>query len=463
MIIGQGNGLRSRGARLTFYLGLIGLVCITLLNPTASGHPGHAPPSAVRVAEPNIAQTLSRPRRAGRKVPDKWALWSAGTRLRGANIYQRRVYPELDHGFLGEGPLGPPFQQGDLDRLAHMGANYVNISHPGLYTETPPYVPDPIVQENLDRLLAMAAEADLYAVISFRTGPGRAEFSVCCLGDDWLEESYYNDTVWIDADAQQGWVSMWQYTAARYRDNPIVVGYDLMVEPNANEVLKGEWLGPEAFYKRYGGTLADWNQLHPRITAAIRQGDPFTPILVGGMGYSGVEWLAYIEPSGDELTVYTVHQYEPFVYTHQTEPLIRTYPGSFDGDWDGELERIDRAWLDDLLSPIDAFVAEHGAPVAVNEFGVMRWEPGAAAFMSDEMELFEARGLNYALWEWAGSFEPFVSQVDAFNFRHGPDPNNHTDVESTALMETIVSHWARNDVRPSSPLEPALHLPLIML
>lgn len=32
----------------------------------------------------------------------------------------------------------------------------------------------------------MAANADLFAVVSFRTGPVRAEFSVCCLGDDWI-------------------------------------------------------------------------------------------------------------------------------------------------------------------------------------------------------------------------------------------------------------------------------------
>jgi hypothetical protein len=39
-----------------------------------------------------------------------------------------------------------------------------------------------------------------------------------------------------------------------------------------------------------------------------------------------------------------------------------------------------------------------GVPVSVNEFGVMRWVPNAADFMRDEMELFEQRGMNHALW-----------------------------------------------------------------
>ncbi|MFQ6093285.1 MAG: hypothetical protein ACE5OR_11540, partial [bacterium] len=109
-------------------------------------------------------------------VVDKWALWNQGTQLRGANIYQRRVYPELDNGFLGPGPVGPPYSQEDFDRLAELGANYVNISHPGLFTENPPYTLDEDIQDNLDNLLAMIAQADMFAVISFRTGPGRSEF-----------------------------------------------------------------------------------------------------------------------------------------------------------------------------------------------------------------------------------------------------------------------------------------------
>ncbi|RKY65174.1 MAG: hypothetical protein DRP99_00665 [Candidatus Latescibacterota bacterium] len=388
---------------------------------------------------------------AAEAAMDKWTLWADGTRLRGANIYQRRVYPELDGPeFMGPGPVGPPYTQEDFYRLAALGANYVNISHPGLFTETPPYVPDLEVQEHLDSLLAMIAEADMFAVISFRTGPGRAEFSVCCLGDDWFDESYLNDEVWKDSAAQDAWVDMWRYTAQRYRDNPIVVGYDLMVEPNSNEVWLDVW-DPEEFYEKYGGTLYDWNQLYPRITAAIREVDPDTPILVGCMAYSAVEWLPYLKPTEDGRTVYVVHQYAPYVYTHQEPPLIRSYPGVFDTDWDGVDDRFDRAWLEDLLSTVDNFIATYGVPVAVNEFGVMRWEPGAAKFMDDQMDLFEQRGMNYALWVWAPSWKP-MAEEDAFNFRHGPDPDCHTDVATSELMDVILKYWKRNMVRPS-PVE----------
>ena len=398
---------------------------------------------------------------------DKWSLWTNGTQLRGADIWQRRVYPELDGTeFLGPGPLGPPYTQRDFDRLAALGANYVNISHPGLFTEAPPYVPDPDTQENLDLLLNMIAQADMFAVISFRTGPGRSEFTFVQedLGD-WFDRSYINEAVWTDPLAQEAWAEMWRHTAERYRDNPIVVGYDLMVEPNAND-LWGEieiW-EPDEFHADYAGTSYDWNEFYPRMTSAIRTVDVETPILVGATGYSGVEWLPYLQPTGDSRTVYMVHQYAPHHYTHQWwADIAYGYPDEFDTDWDGEDDEFDRDWLADLLAAVDDFSTAYQVPVAVNEFGVIRWVPGAAAYMDDLMDLFEQRGMNHALWVWDPTWASWTEDVNAFNFRFGPDPDNVQD-RANELQDVIVKYWARNTVRPSTlvpsaPVDPSLGEP----
>ena len=377
---------------------------------------------------------------------DKWSLWAGETRLRGANIYQRHVYPELDgEVFMGPGPLGPPVTRQDIDSLAAMGANYVQLSHPGLFSENYPYTLDEEVQENLDGLLEMIADAGMYAVIAFRTGPGRSEFTFLWDEEEaWFDESYINDSVWEDPQAQEAWTEMWRYTAERYRDVDAVAGYELMVEPNANDWLLDVW-EPEEFYRLYSGTLYDWNQLFPRIVSSIREVDPDTPVLVGGAGYSSVEWLPYIEPCDDERTLYVVHQYEPYPYTHQdADDLVLTYPGEIDVDYDGLPEEIDAGWLDDLLEEVDAFKEEYGVPVAVTEFGVKRWEPGAALFIRDSMRLFEQRGMNHALWEWEPAWEPLNEEYDAFNFRHGSDPDNHSDVAGSELMQVIEEFWDRN-------------------
>ncbi len=381
---------------------------------------------------------------------DPWTLWTQGTQLRGANIYQRRVYPELDGTyFLGSGPVGPPYKQDDFDTLAAAGANYVNISHPGLFSENPPYELDPVIQKNLDDLLTMIAQADMFAVISFRTGPGRAEFTFL-LEDvgDWFNASYLNDSVWQNAEAQNAWVAMWQYTAERYRDNLIVVGYDLMVEPNANEVWLDEW-DPEVFYQDYAGSLYDWNQLHARISAAIRESDPLTPILIGGMGYSSLDWMPYVEIGDAERVVVTAHQYEPFQYTHQSwRDDALGYPDTFDTNWDGEEERFDRAWLEERFEVLDGYIRQYAVPLAINEFGVVRWAPNAAGFMDDQLALFEARGMNYAIWLWETSWGPFAEEITSFNTRLGPGPQNTAVVENE-LQSVLEKYWGRNSIRPS--------------
>ncbi len=379
---------------------------------------------------------------------DKFSLWVGGPHLRGANIWQAVVIPDLDGlEFKGPGPYGPPFTQQDFDDLSALGANYVVISGAGLFSETPPYVVVPEAVENLDNLLAMIAKADMFATIAFRTGPGRSEFGLCCDGEPDFDP-YYNDNMWQDQAAQDAWVEMWRYAAERYRDNPIVVGYKLMVEPNDNGLLLDIY-DPEEFYPRYAGTLYDWNQLYPRMVAGIREVDPQTPILVSGMGWSAVNWLPYLQVLDDPRIVYVVHQYEPQeAYTHQ-EKALNSYPGRFDLDDDGRKEDFDKAWLDDFLSPIDDFMAANNVPVAVDEFGVVRWVPGGAQFMDDQMGLFESRGLNYALWEWSPSYAPFAEEVHDFNFRLGPDPANRAPVAND-LQDVIRRYWSKNALRPSN-------------
>lgn len=266
---------------------------------------------------------------------------------------------------------------------------------------------DEEVQANLDNLLDMIAQADMFAVITFRTRPGRSDFTFYRDGaGDWFAPELLIESVWSDQAPQDAWAEMWRYTAERYHDNPFVVGYDLMCEPNSEDVALGIY-EPEEFYPQHAGTLYDWNQFYPRITAAIREVDSDTPILVSAMGWGSLRWLPYLEPTDDQRTVYMVHQYEPHDYTHQEPPARNAYPGEFDLDWDGSPDVFDRQWLDGYLSIIDDFEQEHGVPVSVNEFGVRRWVPGAAEFMADQMELFEQRGMNHALWAWDPAWEPW--------------------------------------------------------
>ncbi len=415
--------------------------------PTVAGYTATAPtpePSAAPAATPPAP-----PSPMPSPQVDKWALWTEGTRLRGANIYQRRVFPPLDGTeFLGPGPLGPPYTQADFDALAAQGVNWVNFSVPGLFTVSPPYRPDPQVVRTIDRLLQMAARARLYVVLSARTGPGRSEFSILREGaGDWFPKSYLIETVWQDPAARRAWAAMWRYTAQRYAHNPVVVGYDLMVEPNANDIV-GVW-APDEFVARYRNTGYDWTSWYPQIVAAIREVDPHTPILVGCMGYSAVDWLPTMKPVDDPRVVYTVHQYQPDAYTHQEPEDHLPYPGRWVVEESAAPEFFGRSRLAALLQPIADFRARYHVPIAVNETGVKRWAPGADAFMRDQMAEMERLGVNYAVWMWYPAWPPLAAGDHAFNFRLGADPAHRQDTPN-ALWAVYRAFWARNRLRPAT-------------
>ncbi len=378
-------------------------------------------------------------------VISKFSIWTGKTKLRGANIWQTRVYGTLFQGQIGAVPVGPAYTQADFDHLAEMGANYVNISHPGLYSESSPFSVDTDARDNLDSLLTMIADANMFAVICFRTGPGRSEFTFARDEvDDWFTSSDLDETVWSESDRQTAWVNMWIYTAGRYKDNAIVVGYDLMVEPNSDEISAIE--APEDFYPDHAGNLEDWNQFFPAIITGIRTVDKNTPILVGGMGYSAVEWLPHIVKSSDPRTLYTIHQYAPYVYTHQDSAGTNTYPGTYDVDWDSSDDTFNKTWLNDLLTTADAL----GLTIAVNEFGVIRWIPNASDFMADSFSLFEQRNWNHALWQLYPASYPADSTYDGeFNFMFGPTASNYSDVSTSDLISTIKANWEKNVLRPS--------------
>jgi Cellulase (glycosyl hydrolase family 5) len=332
-------------------------------------------------------------------VADKWDLWRGPTCLRGANIWQKRV--TADDG-MGGGAVGPPYSQQDFNNLAAWGANYVNISHPGIFTEKPDYRIEEAVYQNLVNLIDMAERAGLFVVVAYRTGPGRNE---AVFGG---EAGKPLTKVWKKIAAQDGWVAMWRETARRLKDRSAVVGYDLMVEPETQK----------------HGT---WNRLAKRITQAIREVDPLTPILLGAADWSTVDSLDEIERSEDDRTVYTIHQYEPYDYSHQ-ETRGSAYS---------------REEVEEIYRRISDFKNKYGAPVAINEFGVARHAPDASGFIALQMELIERMGANHALWLWETSFP---LDYDEFNFRHGPIRSNHTDVQTSELIETIKSNWSKNQV-----------------
>ena len=85
----------------------------------------------------------------------------------------------------------------------------------------------------------------------------------------------------------------------------------------------------------------------------------------------------------------------------------------------------------------------------VNEFGVIRNEPGAVEYIDDEIDLFEKRGINYAIWHWFPSWELYTEEVHDFNFQMGTDIDNRDDIGSNPFLKVLEKYWSLNELRPS--------------
>ncbi len=364
----------------------------------------------------------------------KWDLWSSGqTRLRGADLHPCALFDEEDN--VCRVPIG----QQDVQDLRDMGANVINASYEGLFEQQPPYGLDAERQQEMDDLIAWAEDVGIYVVINARTGPGRNEAAIQVgLGLPTLT------TVWTDRSAHDAWIDMWRYMADRYADSPVVIGYDLMVEPHVNTwVDPNGALSPTAFQEQHAGTLADWNAFAQEITTAIREVDSETPIVIDSLSWASASWFPALRPTTDARTIYSPHFYDPDTYVSQeSQSTDISYPSTVVDA--GERIEFNREWLATDMEPVVAFSRGHDVPIYVGEFGAFRWVPGGAAFIADEVELFEESGWNYAYYVWRGDVVGF----DAFNAEFGSDSADTDAVAGNPLLGAYTAEWSRNTDYP---------------
>ena len=343
---------------------------------------------------------------------DKLALWT-GKKLHGANIAFPRNPGGAANG-IGDGD----FVQSDFDDLRRAGANYVQLSHAGTFAESSPYTLDSVAEANLDLAIQRAMSAGMYIVIAFRSGPGRSETAIS------NRDGIVNESIWSSSAARSAWVQMLKHTAARYQGNPAVIGYSIMVEPNA--YARRGFIDPPEFYAAYRGALDDVNGLYSLATSAIREVDSDTPILLEPDGYANINWLPYLSITGDPRTVYTAHDYTPYDFTHE-QVAGSTYPGMYDVDGDGARELVDKSYLTNYLNAVAQFGQAHSVAVAITEFGVHRPATSSATYLNDRIDIQNAIG-SWAVWVWqpAGFEDPFSV--------HDP----------SALLDVLSSAWSTN-------------------
>lgn len=151
----------------------------------------------------------------------------------------------------------------------------------------------------LDNLISWCKKENLYVILDMHAAPGGQT------GDN-IDDGYGYPFLFTDADARRETIEIWKKIAARYHDEPIVMGYDLLNEPIAT-YFKADEINPylEPFYKE--------------LVKAIRTVDQNHLMFLGG-----AQWDSNFKVFGkpfDSKLVYTFHKY----WTEVNQSVIQDY------------------------------------------------------------------------------------------------------------------------------------------
>jgi len=174
-------------------------------------------------------------------------------------------------------------------------------------------------------------------------------------------------------EVKQNLLKFWTKIAKRYADYPEdLISYDFFNEP--------------AYM-----TQDHWNQIIKDFTKAVRSVDKKHLIVIeAGDGWSQSEWFLWLEPTGDDNTIYSFHNYGK----HWGYSYDEYYPG---------YESTPELWKDETLEPI-LFGIKNNVPMHCGEFGVSMISPGEdyRTWLNDYLALFERFGMGWNWWNWQG-------------------------------------------------------------
>src|SRR5260370_34697852 len=94
-------------------------------------------------------------------------------------------------------------------------------------------------------------------------------------------------------------VALWKQIAARYKDRPASVYFELYNEPHDKM------------------TADKWNDAVAKVLAEVRKNNATRPVIVGPVSWNSFRSLPKLKLPEDKYLIVTVHHYEPMEFTHQ--------------------------------------------------------------------------------------------------------------------------------------------------
>lgn len=263
-------------------------------------------------------------------------------------------------------------RESDYTKLQTMGANTVRFGMGfSWYRETKTQF-----FQVIDQQVAWARKHRIWLILNMFTTPS-----------DCYEGYNYGCQFWASTSEKEALKNFWVEVATRYKDEPAIIGFDLLNEPTP-------WLND----KSYNSTWYTWAQSTRDAVYAV---DP--------------NHLIFFESPYTKLNatnvVYENHFYTPMGLTHnKTVTNEQLYPGTFTGWFDGVQATVylDKAAFagqgDDranLIKLIDKdWTDQNNVPLLVGEWGSMGTSKGYEQYISDIGSLLAEKGINHTFFTW---------------------------------------------------------------
>ena len=299
-------------------------------------------------------------------------------------------------------------QEEDFKRIAQMGFNSVRVPfHHGLI-ETSPYRYGQAGVAYLDKAIQWANKYKLYVILDLHGAAG-------CQNHDWHCDSLGQAGLWHQQAFQKRTFALWEFLADRYRDNPVVAGYDLLNEAVIKDSKK-------------------LNDFYRSLIRTVRRVDKNHILFVEGNTWATD--VKCLERFHDDQIALSIHFYHPIDFSFNFVPLLR-YPLRYQGaSWS-------RAMLNRIAASYARAAKVYGAPVLVGEFGVnYRGNMyGEIDYLKDVVSCFRSHGFHWTYWTYkaiknTGFPDGLVSYYpnDPWVHRQGPKMG----------WDTYADLWPRN-------------------
>jgi endoglucanase len=266
-----------------------------------------------------------------------------------------------------EGAWGMVLEEGFFDLVKQGGFNTIRVptKWSGHAATASPYLIEAAFFERIDWVVDNTLKRGLNCVLNL----------------------HHYDELMTDTDAHIGrFVALWSQIAARYKDKPAQLVFELCNEPN-------------------GLPAGKWNQIAAQTLAEVRATNPTRNVVIGPVDWNNIAALPDLKlPESDRHIIVTYHYYSPFQFTHQGAEWVDGSKAWLGTPWKGGGN--DKANVDFDIQNAVRWGKKNNRPIWMGEFGAFSAAviDSRARWTNYVAREAERQGVAWSYWEFGAGF-----------------------------------------------------------